>query len=152
MRRWARRSSAPADKVDPTNLRPMFAAMSAGSWILIGVVLVGSGIGLWGVAERTADGRIGRNRYAGIRLRSTRESDEAWVAGRRAAQQGTRVAAALMGLTGVGLIAASGDPDLSPLLIIVGSALSFGALIKATIAATRAAKDVSARQNRAGAL
>jgi hypothetical protein len=49
-----------------------------------------------------------------------------------------------MGLTGVGLIAASGDPDLSPLLIIVGSALSFGALIKATIAANRAAKDVSA--------
>jgi hypothetical protein len=55
-----------------------------------------------------------------------------------------------MGLTGVGLIAASGNPDLAPLVIIVGLALSFGALIKATIAANRAAKDVSALQNRAG--
>jgi hypothetical protein len=54
-----------------------------------------------------------------------------------------------MGLTGVGLVAASGDPDLAPLVIIVGSALWCGAFIKATIAATRAAKDVSALQNRA---
>ena len=127
----------------------MFSGMSAGSWILIGVAFIGSGIGLWVVAERTADGRIGRNRYAGIRLRSTRESDEAWVAGHRAAKQGTRVAAALMGLTGVGLVAASGDADLAPLVIIVGSALWCGALIKATIAATRAAKGVAEQQSRA---
>lgn len=119
----------------------MFAAVSTGSWILIGVALVGAGVGLWVVAERTADGRIGRNRYVGFRLRSMRQSDEAWVAGHQAAKDGTRVAAALMGLTGVGLIATSDNADLALLLIIVGSALWCGALIKATIAATRAAKD-----------
>jgi len=121
--------------------------MSAASWILIGLALVGAGVGLWVVAERTADGRIGRNRYAGIRLRSTRQSDEAWVAGHRAAKQGTRVAATLMGVTGIGLIASSGNSDLALLVIIVGSALWCGAIIKATIAATSAAKDVSALAN-----
>ena len=54
-----------------------------------------------------------------------------------------------VGLTGVGLVAASGDPDFAALVIIVGSALWCGALIKATIAATRAAKDVAEQQNRA---
>jgi hypothetical protein len=101
----------------------MFAAMSAGSWILIGLAFVGAGVGIWVVADRTADGRIGRNRYAGIRLRSTRQSDEACVAGHQAAKQGTRVAAALMGVTGVGLMATSGNSDLALLSIIVGSAL-----------------------------
>ncbi|MDX2382210.1 MAG: SdpI family protein [Acidimicrobiia bacterium] len=121
--------------------------MSSGSWILIGIAFVGAGIGLWVVAERTADGRIGRNRFAGIRLRSTRQSDRAWVAGHRAAKQGTRVAAALMVVTGVGLMAASGSSDIALLLIIVGSALWCGAIVKATMAATRAAKDVSALEN-----
>ncbi len=123
------------------------AAMSAASWILIGLALVGAGVGLWAVAERTADGRIGRNRYAGIRLRSTRQSDEAWVAGHQAAKQGIRVAATLMGVTGIGLMASSGNSDLALLLIIVGSALWCGATIKATIAATRAAKDVTSLAN-----
>jgi len=120
--------------------------MSTSSWVLIGIALIGAGIGLWVVAERTADGRIGRNKYAGIRLRSTRASDEAWVAGHQAAKQGTRVSAALIGLTGVGLVATSGDPDVAALLIIVGLALGCGALIKATMAATSAAESVSARQ------
>ena len=125
----------------------MFAAMSAGSWILSGLAFVGAGVVLWVVAERTADGRIGPNRCAGIRLRSTRQSDEAWVAGHQAAKQGTRVAAALMVVTGVGLLAASGNSDLALLLIIVGSALWCGAIVKATMAANSAAKDVSAREN-----
>ena len=125
----------------------MFAAMSTGSWILIGLALVGGGIGIWVVAERTADGRIGRNKYAGIRLHSTRQSDEAWVAAHQAARRGTRVAAALMGVTGVGLMATSGNSDLALLVIIVGSALWCGAIVKATIAAHRAAKGVTALQN-----
>jgi len=49
-----------------------------------------------------------------------------------------------MVLTGIGLIAVSGDPDLAPVLAIVGAALFCGAIIKAAIAATRAAKDSSA--------
>jgi len=52
-----------------------------------------------------------------------------------------------MGVTGIGLIASSGNADLALLLIIVGSALWCGAIVKATIAATRAANDVSALEN-----
>ena len=120
--------------------------MSTGSWIPIGLAFVGGGIGLWVIVERTADGRIGRNKHAGIRLRSTRQSDEAWVAAHQAARQGTRVAAALMGVTGVGLVATSGNSDLALVVIIVGSALWCGAIVKAAIAANRAAKGVTALQ------
>jgi len=52
-----------------------------------------------------------------------------------------------MVVTGVGLMAASGSSDIALLLIIVGSALWCGAIVKATMAATRAAKDVSALEN-----
>jgi len=51
-----------------------------------------------------------------------------------------------MGVTGVGLVAASGNSDLALLLLIVGSALWCGAMIKATIAAIRAARNISALQ------
>jgi hypothetical protein len=114
-----------------------------GVWILIGLLLVASGICVWIVAERTADGRIRRSSSAGIRTRSTKASDQAWVAGHRAAKQAAQVAAALLSLTGIGLVVAAGNPDVATLLMIVGLALSCGALIKATIAASRASKSVS---------
>jgi len=129
---------------------PTVVAMSAGFWVLIGLTLVGSGIVLWVVAERTADGRVDLNRYAGIRTRTTLNSEEAWVAGHRAAKRGTQVAATLIGLTGIGLVANARNPDLAKVLIIVGSALWCGALIKATIASTRAAKAASSASGPAG--
>jgi hypothetical protein len=46
-----------------------------------------------------------------------------------------------MGMSGIGLVAVAGNPDLSQLLMLIGAALWSGALIKATVAAIKAAKE-----------
>lgn len=54
------------------------------------VVMVGTGWLLIWMARAAADGRLRRNQWAGIRIPSTMASDEAWLAGHRAAEAPTR--------------------------------------------------------------
>lgn len=48
------------------------------------IVLVGVGVGVRELAVRGADGRLKRNRIAGLRSPATLASDEAWAAGHEA--------------------------------------------------------------------
>jgi hypothetical protein len=70
-------------------------------------------------------------------------SPEAWVAANRAAQAGTQTAAVILGVTGVAVGVLAWTTDLLPLILLVGIALTFGALARATIRGTRAAKNVA---------
>jgi SdpI/YfhL protein family len=53
--------------------------------LLPAVFFVIAGVVTWVVALRCADGRIKRNRIAGIRTKYTRESEESWLTAHRAA-------------------------------------------------------------------
>jgi hypothetical protein len=53
--------------------------------LLPAVFFVLAGVVTWVVALRCADGRIKRNRFAGIRTKYTRESDESWLTAHKAA-------------------------------------------------------------------
>lgn len=84
--------------------------------VLVGLVLVASGLLVIGVADRTADGRIGRNGYAGIRTQATQSSDEAWLAAHQAGHARTKLGGQMLLALGpvaaiVGLLAGGGDPD-----------------------------------------
>ncbi|MEM8925810.1 MAG: SdpI family protein [Actinomycetota bacterium] len=69
--------------------------------VIIGLVLIASGALSVALAARAADGRFGRNGLAGIRTRTTRASDEAWLAAQVAGERSTRIGGWLMGAAGV---------------------------------------------------
>lgn len=74
----------------------MLDGLIAGS----GLILAGTGA-LWGITAAAASGRLARNGWAGIRIGSTMASDEAWLAGHRAAlpaSRATGIGALVMGL------------------------------------------------------
>ncbi|MGH1488443.1 MAG: SdpI family protein [Acidimicrobiales bacterium] len=50
----------------------------------IGLIMVAAGIAVIVVSKRAADGRLKKNRLAGIRTKATLSSDEAWDAAHRA--------------------------------------------------------------------
>ncbi len=84
--------------------------------LVVGLALVATGFLVVGIAERTADGRLGPNRWAGIRTRATRSSPEAWRAAHDEAHRLTVLGGRLMALAGIapvliGLVAAGGEPD-----------------------------------------
>lgn len=58
------------------------AIVTAGVWALAPVLVT---CVLVVIASRAANGRLPRNQWAGIRTRSTMRSDQAWMAGHRAA-------------------------------------------------------------------
>jgi hypothetical protein len=110
--------------------------------LLLAVLLVIAAVVLWVVAARAANGSLGPNRWAGLRTRATMVSPEAWIAANRAAHVGMRTAAVILGITGVAVGALAWTTDLLPLILLVGITLTFGALVRATIAGNRAAKNV----------
>jgi len=113
---------------------------SIGYALGLGGLLIIAAMSLWALARRTATGRLGPNRFVGIRTRSVLASEQTWLVAHQAAQRALQVAAIELGVTGA-LVAASGcNNDLRILILIVGTALTIGALAKAVIFATRAAK------------
>ena len=109
----------------------------------LSVLPIVGAIVLWVVADRAASGSLGPNRWAGLRTRATLASPEAWVAGNRAARPGIQTAAVILGVTGVAVGVLSRTTDLLPLILLVGLALSFGAIIRACIRGNRAARNVN---------
>ena len=84
-------------------------AEEATSWSLaIGIVVVmailmfGAGLVAVGVANRTADGRTGRNSLAGIRTSATMSSDEAWYAAHTAGRRLSVVGGWVAVIAGIG--------------------------------------------------
>ena len=86
---------------------------------------------LWIIAARTATGAIGPNRWVGLRTRATMASPEAWVAGNGAARVAIQTAAVIIGVTGVAVGVLAWTTDLLPLILLVGIALMFGAVVRA---------------------
>lgn len=85
-----------------------------GLMVGVGVVIVMSGwVVIW-VAQRAADGRLGPNRWAGVRTRATRSSEEAWLAAHREAR-GPSVLGGRAAIVGsvvavpIGLLIGAGD-------------------------------------------
>jgi len=70
--------------------------------IILGVVMVVSGVLLVWSARAAADGRIRRNQIVGIRTVSTLESDEAWIAAHRRARGVTQWAGIAAIVSGLG--------------------------------------------------
>ena len=118
----------------------MVFGATTGYSLRLGGLLIIAAISLWVLAERTATGRLGPNRFAGIRTRRIMASDHTWLVAHQAAQRALQVAAIELGATGA-LVAVFGrNEDLLVLILIVGIALMLGALAKAVIFAARAAK------------
>lgn len=118
----------------------MLCVVTSGWWIFLGASFISIGFGLWVLAERTADGRIGKNSYAGIRLPSTLKSEEAWIAGHRAARVDTQVGAMIMAITGACVAVTAGNNELALLAVWVGTPLFCGAFFRSIYAANKAAK------------
>ncbi len=102
---------------------------------------------MWIVSARAATGAIGPNRWAGLRTRATMASHEAWVAGNRAARAGIQTAAVILGVTGVVAGVLASTTDLLPMILLVGIALMFGALVRACILGNRAALNVTSESS-----
>jgi hypothetical protein len=109
----------------------------------LAALLIIASVALWVVAARAASGAIGPNRWAGIRTRSTMASSAAWVAAHRAAKTGMQTAGVILGVTGVAVGVLGWTTDLLPLILLVGAGLMCGALVRAVILGTRAAKMAS---------
>lgn len=101
----------------------MLAQQSETTWtsafvlmLVVGIILVAAGVLVAAIADRTADGRLGPNRWAGIRTRATQSSTAAWLAAHTAAHRHTVLGARLMAIAGVapvaiGVAVAGGDPE-----------------------------------------
>jgi hypothetical protein len=68
---------------------------------LLGLLMVVCGAVVSLVGRRAADGRLGRNAVAGIRLSATLRSDAAWRAGHAAAKGPSDVSGAVFAATGL---------------------------------------------------
>jgi hypothetical protein len=114
---------------------PMLAAV--GLALLVG----SSGVLVAVLSRRAADGRLGRNAYAGVRTASTMRSDAAWRAGHAAAVPLSDSAAVVFVISAfVALVMRQGNAF--PLVLIggsvVGTALLLLAARKAVLAAAAA--------------
>lgn len=118
----------------------MLCVVTSGWWIFLGASFISIGFGLWVLAERTADGRIAKNSYAGIRLPSTLKSDKAWIASHRAARVDIQVGATIMAITGACVAVTASNNELALLAVWVGTPLFSGAFFMSIYTANKAAK------------
>ncbi len=110
---------------------------------VIGVVMLGMGVLLWWMARAAAAGRLERNALVGIRTPSTMASDAAWLAAHQRAERPTKAAA----ITSVAVAAACLVPMPEAALVTVvlgGSAVILGLVIRAAVVGGRAARATSA--------
>jgi hypothetical protein len=112
---------------------------SIGYALGLGALLIFASITLWVLAGQAATGRLGPNRFVGIRTRSIMASDQTWLVAHQAAQRALQVAAITLGITGALVAILGRNNDLLILILIVGMAIMLGALAKAVIFATQAA-------------
>ena len=100
-------------------------SVPAATSILLGAILVVSGLFVIAIAQRGADGRIGPNRIAGVRTAATLKSPEAWMAAHEAALGSTKAAGWCSAIGGLTLIA--WRPDSIGFIVVTMSAI--GALL-----------------------
>jgi uncharacterized membrane protein len=106
--------------------------------IYLGVLLIAAGVLLVVVGRMTADGRIPRNQFAGIRTKQSMADDEAWLTVHRAARPWMIGAGAALVVAGavalavpsqlVGSAAAGAGAILTAVLALRGTAAGHAAL------------------------
>jgi len=123
----------------------------AAVWVFVGLVMIGTGALVIGIAHRTADGRMGRNAWAGTRTKATRSSEAAWRAAHQAGLGPSIVAGWIFIAAGVvspvlaWLIADEPDPAMAwwgglvTAFALAGSVV----LVLGALRSQRAAKDVN---------
>ena len=131
---------------------PITWAGAAGVMVFVGVcVVIGGAVSIL-FANRLAEGRMGRNGWAGIRTSATRASDEAWLVAHRVGRTKTVVGGWVMVATAllapvIAFGAAFGDPELAMIVwtagLLAGVALGTGLTIAGAVAGHRAAKDIA---------
>lgn len=122
---------------------------------ICGLLMVFAGQLVRGVATRAAAGELEPNRVAGIRTQATMASDEAWLAGHRAAAPDSLRAGSVATGSGIagfavpGLLGALGTIDAATamvvwtLVLMIGVFVMLGLLFRATRAANAAAGAVT---------
>lgn len=109
--------------------------------IVLVIAMAGGGALLLWLAHATASGKVRRNFFAGIRLASTLASDEAWLAGHRAAKSPT-IAAAWCGIVS-GLVAVTPvTAEVYVGAVLVGCVAMLALILHAARLANRAAKRI----------
>lgn len=140
----------------------MFAQEESISWgaalgvaVPVGMLMVIAGLAVITVAVRTADGRLGRGRAAGIRTAATMASDEAWLAAHQKGERGTKLGGVLFILAGLAplvfglpLVAAGSGGAESfmtwwAVLLMGGTCAAMLAVLVAAVAGHRAARAVT---------
>jgi hypothetical protein len=145
-----RRHRAGRTNVAVVKIRAQFLAVAEspiGLAAPLSVLPIVGAVVLWVIAARAASGSLGPNRWAGLRTRATLASPEAWVAGNRAARPGIQTAAVILGVTGVLVGVLAWTTDLLPLILLVGVALMFGAIVRGAILGNSAALKVNSESS-----
>ncbi|WP_265447417.1 SdpI family protein [Flexivirga meconopsidis] len=115
--------------------------------LLGGIGLLACAIAIYGVINSAAKGNLPRNGGAGIRTVGTRSSDEAWLAGHRAALPTARLVGLICGALAVLLVIAGamdGKPDPTVtivVLFVLGYGIMLGGAFYLARVADRAARE-----------
>ncbi len=125
-------ASSEATAADPM---PLVVALA------LGFVMIVSGLLVAWIAVRAANGRLGRNHLAGMRMQSTMSSDDAWLAGHQAARSATLAAAGASILSGV-IVLFRPSNALGMTTILVGCGLLVALVGVGAFRANRAAAQV----------
>ncbi|QGK71889.1 hypothetical protein GIY23_22425 [Allosaccharopolyspora coralli] len=107
--------------------------------LLCGVLLFG-GVLLLVVAHRSAQERLGRNRFVGVRTSATMRSDDAFRIGNREAASATRLGGVISVVSGVAVLFAPAGGPLGVGIAIVGTAAMLGFVILGGVRGHRAAQ------------
>jgi len=108
---------------------------------LLEIVLIVSAIAVSWTAEATARGKLGVNSAVGIRVGYVAHSEEAWLAGHRAARPLLHASSAAFALAGVLSLVIPGITDETGAVIaLTGCLVALGLVIAASVKAGRAAE------------
>lgn len=130
-------------------------AVAAVITLPVTAIMIFSGLFAKGLAERAADGRVGRNRLAGLRTPATLASDEAWSAGQQAAladtvrggELGAWISALALvvawGLGALGVVGPEGTVVIWTIVLLTGVVVMAGLLVRGAIRGNAAAKAVN---------
>lgn len=105
-----------------------------------GIALLAGAIVVALTAELTARGKVPVNGGAGIRIRSVMASQDAWVAGHRAARAWLHLAAILLAAAAV--VSMTAPRAVGDIALLVGMLAGLGSVVIAGVSAHRAATEV----------
>lgn len=123
---------------------------------VLAIALVGGGLLVWLLAVRAGSGEVARNAVAGVRTKATMASDDAWLAGQKAAEAPTAAGGKVSVASGVVsavvalllMLGAIDEPIGGALILaaaLIGVVAMFVLVACGAVFGNRAAKDIAAR-------